>query len=291
VFLSLGLGLMGMTYGPLGTILSELFPPEVRYTGASLTFNLAGILGASLAPYIATWLATNYGLQYVGYYLSGAAVISALGGAPVMLNTASTLPTRSTTTITAGLLCACASATAWAMTLRTSSSLRKDDALPQKPLQPCPPLSFPGGGAVPVVLFELLPPPQAVRATQKPATSQRNCDLPIAFPSKHLAVRHGADDAFRLGTSASIIAHASLQLTQFECGRLMVAVTCDASARHFAAAAFTRMALAAIGNAGDQQVGGDTGFLRGVAVLAGHGAVLGVRELRIDVPLAGHAHR
>nr|WP_315213741.1 MFS transporter [uncultured Duganella sp.] len=76
VFLSVGLGLMGMTYGPLGTILSELFPPEVRYTGASLTFNLAGILGASLAPYIATWLATNYGLQYVGYYLSGAAVIS-----------------------------------------------------------------------------------------------------------------------------------------------------------------------------------------------------------------------
>lgn len=76
VFLSLGLGLMGMTYGPLGTILSELFPPAVRYTGASLTFNLAGILGASLAPYAATWLASNYGLQYVGYYLSGAALIS-----------------------------------------------------------------------------------------------------------------------------------------------------------------------------------------------------------------------
>jgi len=75
-FLSLGLGLMGMTYGPLGTMLSELFPAEVRYTGASLTFNLAGILGASLAPYAATWLATNYGLQYVGYYLSTAAVIS-----------------------------------------------------------------------------------------------------------------------------------------------------------------------------------------------------------------------
>ncbi|RZT08596.1 metabolite-proton symporter [Duganella sp. CF402] len=75
-FLSLGLGLMGMTYGPLGTILSELFPAEVRYTGASLTFNLAGILGASLAPYAATWLATNLGLQYVGYYLSGAALIS-----------------------------------------------------------------------------------------------------------------------------------------------------------------------------------------------------------------------
>ena len=76
VFMAVGLGLMGMTYGPLGTMLSELFPPEVRYTGASLTFNLAGILGASLAPYIATWLATNYGLQYVGYYLSLAAVLT-----------------------------------------------------------------------------------------------------------------------------------------------------------------------------------------------------------------------
>ena len=60
---------MGLTYGPLGTALSELFPTSVRYTGSSLTFNLAGIFGASLAPYIATWLAQNYGLQYVGYYL------------------------------------------------------------------------------------------------------------------------------------------------------------------------------------------------------------------------------
>jgi metabolite-proton symporter len=76
LFLSLGLALMGMTYGPLGTMLSELFPTAVRYTGASLTFNFAGILGASLAPYAATWLATNYGLHYVGYYLSIAALIS-----------------------------------------------------------------------------------------------------------------------------------------------------------------------------------------------------------------------
>lgn len=75
-FLVIGLSLMGMTYGPLGTLLSELFPPEVRYTGASLTFNLAGILGASLAPYVATWLAAHYGLKYVGYYLSAAALLS-----------------------------------------------------------------------------------------------------------------------------------------------------------------------------------------------------------------------
>jgi metabolite-proton symporter len=76
VYMVLGLSLTGLTYGPLGTLLSELFPPEVRYTGSSLSFNLAGIIGASLAPYIAMWLATKYGLQYVGYYLSAAALLS-----------------------------------------------------------------------------------------------------------------------------------------------------------------------------------------------------------------------
>jgi len=75
----LGLSLMGLTYGPLGTVISELFPTSVRYTGSSLAFSLAGILGASLAPYIATWLARTYGLQYVGYYLSASAVLTLLG--------------------------------------------------------------------------------------------------------------------------------------------------------------------------------------------------------------------
>lgn len=79
VMLALGLGLMGLTYGPLGTVLSELFPTSVRYTGSSLTFNLAGILGASLAPSIAVWLATHYGLAYVGYYLTAAALLTLVG--------------------------------------------------------------------------------------------------------------------------------------------------------------------------------------------------------------------
>jgi metabolite-proton symporter len=77
--MAIGLSLMGVTYGPLGTVLSELFPTAVRYTGSSLTFNLAGIFGASLAPYAATWLATNYGLQYVGYYLSASALLTIAG--------------------------------------------------------------------------------------------------------------------------------------------------------------------------------------------------------------------
>ncbi|MDE2303959.1 MAG: MHS family MFS transporter [Gammaproteobacteria bacterium] len=71
-----GLALMGFSYGPLGTALAELFPTPVRYTGVSMTFNLAGIVGASLTPYAATWLATHHGLNAVGYYLSGAGVLS-----------------------------------------------------------------------------------------------------------------------------------------------------------------------------------------------------------------------
>jgi MFS family permease len=75
-FLCLGLAVVGFTYGPLGTLLAEMFPTAVRYTGASLTFNMAGIVGASLAPYIATYLASHYGIAYVGYYLSAVGVVT-----------------------------------------------------------------------------------------------------------------------------------------------------------------------------------------------------------------------
>ena len=78
IFVCLGMGLMGLSYGPIGTFLSELFPTEVRYSGASLTFNLAGILGASFAPLLAIWLAKSYGIVFVGLYLSIAAFISVL---------------------------------------------------------------------------------------------------------------------------------------------------------------------------------------------------------------------
>jgi MFS family permease len=76
IFQIVGFSLMGLTYGPLGTALSELFPTNVRYTGASLTFNLGGVVGASLAPTIATYLASGYGLPAVGWYMSAAAVIT-----------------------------------------------------------------------------------------------------------------------------------------------------------------------------------------------------------------------
>jgi metabolite-proton symporter len=77
-FLSLGLFLMGLTYGPCGTFLAEIYPVQVRYTGASLSFNLAGILGAAPAPYVATWLADRFGLLAVGYYLCLTALVTLL---------------------------------------------------------------------------------------------------------------------------------------------------------------------------------------------------------------------
>lgn len=76
VFLALGFALTGLTYGPLGSALAALFPTAVRYTGTSLAFNFAGILGASLAPSVATSLASHYGVAYVGYYLSAAGIVS-----------------------------------------------------------------------------------------------------------------------------------------------------------------------------------------------------------------------
>ncbi|OLT30669.1 MFS transporter [Nocardiopsis sp. CNR-923] len=79
-FLIIGLSLMGLTFGPMAALLPELFPTNVRYTGASVAYNLAGLLGASFAPYIATWLASAFGLNWVGGYLVlvGALTLAAL---------------------------------------------------------------------------------------------------------------------------------------------------------------------------------------------------------------------
>lgn len=76
VFLLLGLSIMGLTFGPMGALLPELFPTEVRYTGASFSYNLSSILGASVAPYIAAWLNANYGLFAVGLYLAAMALLT-----------------------------------------------------------------------------------------------------------------------------------------------------------------------------------------------------------------------
>ncbi len=77
-FLGIELFLMGATFAPMGALLPELFPTSVRYTGAGAAYNLGGIIGASLAPYLAQQLVLHGGLAWVGGYISAAAAISML---------------------------------------------------------------------------------------------------------------------------------------------------------------------------------------------------------------------
>ena len=75
-FLALLLFAMGFVYGPLSAWLTDLFPARVRYTGVSMAFNIAGVIGGGLTPVIAQKLAMDGGLAPVGWYLSAAAVLS-----------------------------------------------------------------------------------------------------------------------------------------------------------------------------------------------------------------------
>jgi MFS family permease len=78
LFLSTALFVMGLLYGPLGAWMPSLFPARVRYTGVSVAFTVGGILGGGIAPMVAQSLAIHGGLQWVGLYLSAAALISLL---------------------------------------------------------------------------------------------------------------------------------------------------------------------------------------------------------------------
>ncbi len=70
IFLLIGMALMGMTFGPMAALLPELFPTEVRYSGASLAYNFAAIVGASIATILAMKLNEHYGMMGVGLYLA-----------------------------------------------------------------------------------------------------------------------------------------------------------------------------------------------------------------------------
>lgn len=69
-FLIIGMALMGMTFGPMAALLPELFPTEVRYSGASLAYNIASIIGATIAAMISLKINALYGLMGVGIYLA-----------------------------------------------------------------------------------------------------------------------------------------------------------------------------------------------------------------------------
>lgn len=75
-FIALLLFAMGFVYGPLGAWIPDLFPPRVRYTGASMAFNIAGVIGGGLTPLVAQALALHGGLVPVGWYLTLSALLS-----------------------------------------------------------------------------------------------------------------------------------------------------------------------------------------------------------------------
>jgi metabolite-proton symporter len=78
LFLVLGFALMGATFGPMGALLPELFPTNVRYTGSGVSYNVSSILGAAVAPFIAValWSAGSGSPFWVGIYLSAMAVLT-----------------------------------------------------------------------------------------------------------------------------------------------------------------------------------------------------------------------
>ncbi|WP_079036688.1 MFS transporter [Streptomyces luteocolor] len=67
---------MGVVYGPMGAYLPELFSTNVRYSGASLAYNLGGVLGGAVSPLVATRLQSAFGSSSVGWYVSAMAVVS-----------------------------------------------------------------------------------------------------------------------------------------------------------------------------------------------------------------------
>ncbi|WAH98318.1 MFS transporter [Arthrobacter sp. MMS18-M83] len=76
--LIIGFTLMGLTFGPMGALLPELFPTNVRYTGSAVSYNMSSILGAAVAPFIAVWLweSAKGSTFLVGVYLSAMAVLT-----------------------------------------------------------------------------------------------------------------------------------------------------------------------------------------------------------------------
>jgi metabolite-proton symporter len=71
-WLVIGFTLMGLTFGPMGALLPELFPANVRYTGSGISYNVSSILGAAVAPFIAValWRYGDGSPFWVGVYLS-----------------------------------------------------------------------------------------------------------------------------------------------------------------------------------------------------------------------------
>ena len=78
IAVTLGLTFLGMQYGPQAAYFTELFTTEVRYSGASLGYQIGAILGGALAPTIAVLLWNELGIFYVSVYILVAAILTLL---------------------------------------------------------------------------------------------------------------------------------------------------------------------------------------------------------------------
>ena len=76
IAIAVGLTFLGMMYGPQAAFFAELFSTEVRYSGASLGYQLGAIIGGSFAPIIATLLWKNYDIFWVSVYIAFASTLS-----------------------------------------------------------------------------------------------------------------------------------------------------------------------------------------------------------------------
>ena len=71
-----GLAFLGLMYGPQAAFFTELFSTEVRYSGASLGYQIGAIVGGAFAPTIATILWIEYDIVWVSVYIAGASLLS-----------------------------------------------------------------------------------------------------------------------------------------------------------------------------------------------------------------------
>mgnify|MGYP001627343836 CR=1 FL=1 len=75
-FLLVGFALMGFSFGQASGSIANVFTTRFRYSGSAVTSDVAWLIGAGFAPAVALFLATRFGIAYIGIYLLSGAVCS-----------------------------------------------------------------------------------------------------------------------------------------------------------------------------------------------------------------------
>lgn len=75
-FVAIGFVIQGLTFGPMAVLLPEMFPTQVRYSGAALAYTVAGIVGGSVFTVMSVKINAEYGLSGIGWYLTAMSLAS-----------------------------------------------------------------------------------------------------------------------------------------------------------------------------------------------------------------------